>query len=209
MNKNVVQVMYAEDENAKWHTCLVPDNIQVRKDNVVLVVDQNENKHVSVCTSDSEFVSDNILNMIMSGGAVANNLIGVYELKTDLDFDYENIPGYDCEFVIKASGSQDKCNAFFETLKDICPTTVMTDEKYEDEYIMFLEGDCRWSVEANFINNLATWDIFRQFSNELFIQAFARNPGEGFREHYIYKDGVCLHKSTCEYTDNQSWVYFD
>lgn len=80
---NIVQVRHIADTTAKRYTFEVPDNISLNKGDIVLTSNKDgKKKMVSVCVTDSEFVTDNVVDMIMSGNKITSEVIGKYELKS-------------------------------------------------------------------------------------------------------------------------------
>lgn len=77
---NVVQVKLVEDKNARRYTYQVPDNIQLLKGDVVRTKNMNGKECIAICVTDSEFLSENVINMIMCGNRVASSIIGIYTL---------------------------------------------------------------------------------------------------------------------------------
>lgn len=77
---NVVQVRLVEDKDAKRYTYQVPDNIQLLKGDVVRTKNMNGKECIAICVTDSEFLSENAINMIMCGNRVASSIIGIYTL---------------------------------------------------------------------------------------------------------------------------------
>ena len=77
---NVVQVRLVEDKDAKRYTYQVPDNIQLLKGDVVRTKNMNGKECIAICVTDSEFLSENAINMIMCGSRVASSIIGIYTL---------------------------------------------------------------------------------------------------------------------------------
>ena len=80
------------------------------------------------------------------------------------------------------------------------------------KYSLFIWGNCAWSVyscmcdgEHTYYNDVKKFhkDIFmgttlQEQSKDCEIEVFSEEPGMGFSEHYIYKNGECLCDETCE-----------
>lgn len=77
---NVVQVRHFADLSAKRYTYNVPAGIKLAKDDIVLVKNSGGKEVVAQCVSDSEDLSENAIDMIMSGKKVISNVIGKYSL---------------------------------------------------------------------------------------------------------------------------------
>lgn len=77
---NVVQVKLAEDKDAKCYIYQVPDNIQLLKGDVVRTKNMNGKECIAICVTDSEFLSENAINMIICGNRFESSIIGIYTL---------------------------------------------------------------------------------------------------------------------------------
>lgn len=78
---NIVQVRLVEDKNAKRYTYRVPENLQLKKNDVVRTKNINGKECIAICITDSENLSENAIDMIMSGNEVKSDIIGIYEFK--------------------------------------------------------------------------------------------------------------------------------
>ena len=68
---NVVQVILAGDKNKNRYTYKVPNNLQLKKGDIVCTKNTNESvikECIATCSTDSENLTDNTIDMIMSGG---------------------------------------------------------------------------------------------------------------------------------------------
>ena len=79
--KNIVQVYLIEDFFKKRYTYNVPFERKLKKGDVVKVKNQNGREIPAICATDSKYVEDDIIDMIMCGAAVLSSVIGVYEYK--------------------------------------------------------------------------------------------------------------------------------
>lgn len=80
---NIVQVEHLNDNGLftkKRYTFNVPDDVKLQKGDLVLCETKHGNPSVARCVTDSVFVSDKILDAIMSGKKVISKVIGKYEL---------------------------------------------------------------------------------------------------------------------------------
>lgn len=75
---NVVQVRLLEDKNAKRYTYKVPGDIILSKGSIVRTRNKNGKECIAVCVTDSENLSDNAIDMVMSGNKVISNVTGIY-----------------------------------------------------------------------------------------------------------------------------------
>lgn len=78
---NVVQVRIAEDKSQKRYTYNVPENVVLSKGDIVCVQNHNGRKTIAICVTDSEYLSDNDIDMIMNDSQVISNVIGKYQLR--------------------------------------------------------------------------------------------------------------------------------
>lgn len=77
---NIVQVRHFADPAAKRYTYNVPAGVHLTKGDIVLVKNSGGKEVVAQCVSNSEDLSDNAIDMIMSGSKVISNVIGKYSL---------------------------------------------------------------------------------------------------------------------------------
>lgn len=75
---NLVQIQYPNNIDRKRYTFKVPDGIVIRKNDVVRVKNRNGNEEIGIAVTSSVDVSDNIVDMIMSGKDVVSSVIGRY-----------------------------------------------------------------------------------------------------------------------------------
>lgn len=78
MMNNIVQIRYKDDVNAKRYTFNVPQGIILHKGDLVRVKNCHGKEDIGFCVTDSEMLSDNAVDMIMSGAKVKSDVIGVY-----------------------------------------------------------------------------------------------------------------------------------
>lgn len=76
---NIVQIQYPNNVERKRYTFKVPDGIIIRENDVVRVRNRGGNEEIGIAVTDSVDVSDNIVDMIMSGKEVVSSVIGKYE----------------------------------------------------------------------------------------------------------------------------------
>lgn len=86
---NVVQVRLLEDKNGKRYTYQVPDYIQLAKGDIVRTRNKNNKECIAVCVTNSENLSDNAIDMVMSGNKVISNVTGIYTFNSFDDFENE------------------------------------------------------------------------------------------------------------------------
>lgn len=80
--QNIVQVRLLEDSSAKRRAYMVPSDVSLTKGDVVCVKDRNNKKHIAVCVCNSEVLSDNAIDMVMSGMKVLSWVIGSFYLRS-------------------------------------------------------------------------------------------------------------------------------
>lgn len=78
---NIVQVRHLSDMSTRRYTYNVPANVQLIKGDTVKVKNNNGKETISVCVTNSEMVSNNTIDMIMSGNKVISEVIGIYKLE--------------------------------------------------------------------------------------------------------------------------------
>ena len=98
-----------------------------------------------------------------------------------------------CEQWLKRMRSYDEPNHFFRLFKPVC----ITEEGGSgSEHYMILYGDCAWSLESccRTSGYSGGKDLFAENSRELNItmEAYSEEPGIGFQEHFIYRNGECI-----------------
>ena len=79
MMHNIVQIRYKDDVNAKRYTFNVPQGITLHKGDLVRVRNCNGKEDIGFCVTDSELLSQNAVDMIMSGARVLSDVIGRYQ----------------------------------------------------------------------------------------------------------------------------------
>lgn len=75
---NVVQVRFTEDRSAKRYTYQVPEGICLSKGDMVRTKNINGKEYVAICVTNSEVLSENAIDMLMSGNKVISSIVGVY-----------------------------------------------------------------------------------------------------------------------------------
>lgn len=114
------------------------------------------------------------------------------------------MPNY-CDYQMKIVGAKEDCQAFVRRLESytepnhfwrIFQADVYDEESLEDRVAIYVEGYCAWSLEtccraSGYSNGT---DLFEVNTRELRLkmEAFSREPGLQFEEHYIYDHGNCL-----------------
>lgn len=107
-----------------------------------------------------------------------------------------------CEQWLKKMKSYDEENHFHRMFEPIC----IEEQGWSgSEYSMVLSGDCAWSLEtccrvSGYSNGV---DLFAENSRDLHItmEAYSEEPGIGFQEHYIYRNGECIADECVDYTE--------
>lgn len=110
-----------------------------------------------------------------------------------------------CYFQMKVCGSKENVQDFYDMMKwqnkykDNGVGRVFSCDCYEEyqqdnNYIMFLEGDCAWSIESAMVKdifgNSKQNDIVSASKNlSLAIEAYSEECGSAFQEHFIIKNG--------------------
>lgn len=110
-----------------------------------------------------------------------------------------------CEKWLKRMRSYDEPNHFFRMFE---PISIDEQGGSKSEYYMILSGDCAWSLETCCRTSGYSHgkDLFAENSSELHItmEAYSEEPGIGFQEHYIYRNGECI-ADECE--DRAEWYW--
>lgn len=83
---NIVQVRLLEDKNAKRYTFNVPESCKLSKGDLIKVRKKSGKEKIGICVTDSEEVSENCIDMIMSGGKVLSDVVGIYKYEDLRDF---------------------------------------------------------------------------------------------------------------------------
>ncbi len=109
----------------------------------------------------------------------------------------------DCEFIMKIVGEKRDCEEFVSRMQyDENPyhfhrifNVDVSDYQYEDKSC-YAFGDCAWSLETccrafGYSNGTDLFSVNTEELN-LKIEAYSRELGIGFEEHYIYDRGCCL-----------------
>lgn len=119
------------------------------------------------------------------------------------------MPNY-CDYEMKVKGTKKDCQEWLSRMKShdkenhfwrIFESDISDESGTDDEYEMTIIGNCAWSLESccrasGYSDGV---DLFAVNSKELNIimEAWSKEPGMSFQEHYIYNKGECL-TSECE-----------
>lgn len=122
-----------------------------------------------------------------------------------------------CDFTMKIRGTKENCLEWFSRMSDYekdhhfyrMDAEILDEEETERDYVMFLYGTCAWSLESccRASGYSEGVDLFEVNSRELELEmeAWSTEPGIGFQEHYIYKNGECLADECRDYIE----IYYD
>ena len=110
-----------------------------------------------------------------------------------------------CFYTIKILGKKDNCQEFVERLESyhkpnhfwrFFDVDVYDEESVGDLTAMYISGDCAWSLESccRASGYSGGVDLFAVNTEELSLslEAYSREIGMLFEEHYIYKNGACI-----------------
>lgn len=76
---NIIQAKFLNDLVGKNYTYKITGTRRIRKDTLLLVENKKTGKpNIVISTTDSEDVSENVLNMIMQGKEVCSKVLGEY-----------------------------------------------------------------------------------------------------------------------------------
>lgn len=78
--KNIVQVIHKDIYNNERYSFEVPLDIQLEKDDVVLVATKYGNK-IARCVTKTVMMSDEMIDMMMHGKKVTGKVLGKFEYK--------------------------------------------------------------------------------------------------------------------------------
>ena len=122
-----------------------------------------------------------------------------------------------CFYELKVIGERSSCVEWHRRMIDrdspnsfrrIFSAEICGEQERDDGlYEMDIIGDCAWSLETCCRESgYAGRDLFAANSADLHIlmEAWSKEPGIGFSEHYIYDSGVCL---TAEEADYEEWYW--
>lgn len=114
------------------------------------------------------------------------------------------MPNY-CNYSIKIVGSKENCYEFVKKLSSyeetnhfwrIFESDVYDEEMCGDNTALYIAGYCAWSLESccrasGYSNGI---DLFEENTRDLGLkmEAYSREPGLCFEEHYIYDNGECI-----------------
>lgn len=122
-----------------------------------------------------------------------------------------------CDFTMKIRGTKENCLEWFSRMSDYekdhhfyrMDAEILDEEETEGDYAMILGGCCAWSLESccRASGYSEGVDLFEVNSRELELEmeAWSTEPGIGFQEHYIYKNGECLADECRDYIE----IYYD
>ena len=102
-----------------------------------------------------------------------------------------------CDEFIKRLNSYEEPNHFWRIFSaEIYGVDYGIDDNDKNKVAMYIDGDCAWSLESccrasGYSNGV---DLFAVNTKELDLEmeAYSREPGMCFEEHYIYKRGNCF-----------------
>ncbi len=116
----------------------------------------------------------------------------------------------DCEFIMKIVGEKRDCEEFISRMQYYenpyhfhrIFNVDVSDYQYEDKSC-YAFGTCAWSLESccrasGYSNGTDLFSVNTKDLN-LKIEAYSREPGMGFEEHYIYDKGCCLTDECLEF----------
>lgn len=126
------------------------------------------------------------------------------------------MPNY-CWYSMKVVGQKDDCEAFVDRLINydspnhfwrIFCANVDGREDEGEVVSLYITGDCAWSLEtccraSGYSNGVDLFSINTEDLN-LKMEAYSREPGMCFEEHYIYDNGECV-VDQCEEIDVYWW----
>ena len=114
------------------------------------------------------------------------------------------MPNY-CDYTMKIVGDEKNCQEFLKRMKSydepnhfyrIFAADVYEEKNEGAKSEVYINGYCAWSLESccresGYSDGV---DLFAVNTEELNLQmeAYSREPGLAFEEHYIYKQGNCL-----------------
>ena len=127
------------------------------------------------------------------------------------------MPNY-CDYSMKIVGSKESCEEFVARLTDYDKPKhfwrifeAYTDDGGDDRngnHTVYISGYCAWSLESccrasGYSDGV---DLFAVNTEELSLdlEAYSREPGIEFEEHYIYSKGTCL-QDECREIDVFWW----
>lgn len=123
-----------------------------------------------------------------------------------------------CMYEIHIRGRKVDCLRWVEYMKNrnlnrrfrrIFSAEVFHEEGSDDNYTMYIGGDCAWSLESCCrASGYAGEDLFEIHTADLHLkmEAYSEESGIGFMEHYYYDNGKCV-VDDCE--DFTMWVWDD
>lgn len=110
-----------------------------------------------------------------------------------------------CFYQMKIAGTKKNCQKWLDRMNDyeednhfwrIFNAEIINESGDDDDYEMEISGDCAWSLESccrasGYSDGV---DLFRVNTQDLDItmEAYSKEPGLEFSEHYIYEKGVCI-----------------
>jgi len=110
-----------------------------------------------------------------------------------------------CCYSMKIVGTKGNCERFVRKLKSyeepnhfwrIFEAGVYNCDGDDDNYEMYICGDCAWSLEtccraSGYSHGIDLFEVNTR-ELELKLEAWSEESGIGFQEHYIYDNGECL-----------------
>ncbi len=115
------------------------------------------------------------------------------------------MPNY-CNYDMKITGSKEGCYALLNCMRSyddpnhfwrIFSSDVYDESGDEEEHVLYVCGDCAWSLEtccraSGYSGGVDLFDVNCARFN-VCLEAYSREPGMQFEEHYIYdNDGECM-----------------
>ena len=125
------------------------------------------------------------------------------------------MPNY-CDFTMKIVGSRKDCRTFMTRLVSydvpnhfyrIFEADVYDEREVEGTTSLYISGYCAWSLYTCCKGSgYFDGDLFEINTRELNLkmEAYSREPGADFEEHYIYDNGECLEDSC---VDTETWYW--
>ena len=113
------------------------------------------------------------------------------------------MPNY-CDFMMKVVGKKTDCRTFMSKLSSykvpnhfwrIFEADIYNEEVHGDQTSLYIYGQCAWSLESccRASGYSEGVDLFEVNTKELDLkmEAYSREYGIGFEEHFIYNRGEC------------------
>lgn len=76
---NIIQAKHVDDYTGKTYTYKLPKGLEIKKGRLLIVENKREREpSIAIAVTDSEEVSENVLNMIMQETTVCSKVLGLY-----------------------------------------------------------------------------------------------------------------------------------